>query len=61
MTKANQRIRNELKNNGFFLWQLSDLLGISESTLYVKIRRELPEEEQNRIIDLIRNAGKERS
>ena len=61
MEKANKRIRDELKKHGFYLWQLADIMQISESHMYVKIRRELPEDMQNSIIDLIRQeAEKER-
>ena len=36
---------------------LSKLLGVSEMTVYRRLREELPEDEQNRIIALIETGG----
>lgn len=61
MEKRNTRIREELKTHGLRMWQLADLMKIHINTLTIRMRHELPEEEQNRIIDLIRQeAEKER-
>lgn len=38
---------------------LSKLLGVSEMTVYRKLRDELPEEEQDRICKLIEKSGGE--
>lgn len=40
-------------------YDLSKLLGVSEMTVYRRLRDELPEEEQNRICDLIERSGGE--
>lgn len=59
--KANQRIREAVKESGMYYWQLADLMRISSWTLSVKLRHELPQKEQNRIVQLIReNSNKER-
>ena len=58
---SNQIIRTALEKTGMKKWQLADLMGIHHSTLSVKLRHELPEEEQRRIVKLIENhasAGK---
>jgi len=52
--KANQRIRKALKESGFCQWELALFLGMGETTLSRYLRQELPEEEQDKIIDLIR-------
>ena len=49
----NLNIRNVLIQNNMKQWQLADHLGISEYTLCKKLRRELPEQEQKRIIEVI--------
>jgi len=54
MSKTNEKVRAELKKNGMFQWQLAKLLGISEPTFTRKMREELPEEEQDRLVSIIR-------
>lgn len=49
----NLKIRNALVQNNMKQWQLADYLGISEYTLCKKLRKELPEQEQERIIEVI--------
>ncbi len=56
---ANEKIRNALKKCGMCQWKLAILLGISEQTIYRKLRVELPEEEQQKLIELITEHGKE--
>lgn len=50
---ANYRIRNALLKNNVKHWQLAEKMGITEFSLSRKLRRELPKEEQKKIIDLI--------
>ncbi len=54
----NEKIRNELFNSGMRQWMLADALEISEYTLCKRLRHELPKEEQERIISLIREWGR---
>lgn len=58
-TKNNKRVRIVMIEAGIKQWELARLLGISEPALSQKLRDELPEEEQNRIIDLIEKSDKE--
>ena len=58
--KANQQIRNALENSGVFYWQLADILGISQSTLTVRLRHELPDVETKRILRLIEENAEKR-
>ena len=53
----NIEIRNELKKRRMFNYELADLLGVSEFTLSRKLRKELPEEEKQRILSVIRKEG----
>ena len=49
----NKRIRLKLAEYELTQYDLSKLLGVSEMTVYRKLREELPEAEQDRIISLI--------
>lgn len=49
----NLNIRNALAQNNMKQWQLADYLGISEYTLCKKLRRELPDREQEKIMKVI--------
>lgn len=53
MTKANQKIREEARRRGVFLWEVAAGLGMPESTFMKKLRFEFPEEEQARILSVI--------
>lgn len=50
----NMKIRQLLLEVGMKNYQLAALMGISEFTLSRKLRNELPEEEQNHIISIIK-------
>ena len=52
-------IRDALKEYGVKQWQLAELLGCGEYTLCRKLRRELPREEQERIVEIIKASKKE--
>ena len=53
----NQENRNAMKENNIKQWELAEMLGISENTMCRKLRKELPDEEKKRILEIIR--GKE--
>ena len=50
----NLQIRQALKESNIKHWQLAEMLGIGESTLCVKLRKELPTEEKERILTIIK-------
>jgi hypothetical protein len=54
---ANERIRRAAGGHGLKLWQVAEILNMTDSSLSRKLRKDLPEEEQNRIIEAIRNAA----
>lgn len=49
----NQDIRTASKTKSVFLWEVAERLNISEPTMTRKLRRELPNEEKQRIFSLI--------
>ena len=59
MSKTNERVRTELKKNGMYQWQLAKRLGVSEPTFTRMMREELPDEEQDRLVSIIRGGDSE--
>ena len=49
----NQNVRNHAKKQGVRLWQIAAELGINDGNFSRKLRVELPENEQERIIAII--------
>ena len=54
----NTKVRIKMIEAGLKQWQLAQILGIDESVLSRKLRYELPEEEQDRIVALIEETKK---
>lgn len=54
----NFKIREALKENGLKHWELAEILKMGENTLSRKLRRELPQVEQDRIIEIIKENRK---
>ena len=59
-TLNNMKIRIKLMEHNKRLWWLARILETSEATLSRRLRDELPEEEQNRIIQLIEEKAGEK-
>ena len=59
MAVKNQDIRDAAKKSGIKLWQIADKLGIWDATLSRKLRKELPQEEKEKIIGIIAELAKE--
>ncbi len=49
----NSRVRIAAMETGVKLWQVAERLGINDGNLSRKLRRELPQEEQERILKII--------
>ena len=60
MRLANEIIRDAAKNNNVYLWELADRLGIADTTLSRKLRKELHREEAERAIQIINEIAAER-
>lgn len=56
--KANMKIREKARNSGVRLRQIADALGMQESLFSKKLRKELPEDEQERILNIIDDLAK---
>lgn len=50
---TNKKVRMAMFDHGLRMFELARILNTSETTLYRRLRDELSEEEQNRIIKLI--------
>lgn len=50
---VNQEIRQRLAQAQVKQWQLAEAMSLSEFTLSRRLRHELPQEEQARILDII--------
>ncbi len=55
----NKKVRLKMMEHEVTQYGLSKLLGVSEITVYRRLRDELPEDEQDRIVALIEKAGGE--
>ncbi len=53
MSKANQKIREAAKEKSVALWRIAEKLGINVGNVSRKLRRELADEEQQRILNII--------
>lgn len=49
----NLLIRNSMRENQVFQYEVAEILGISEPTLIRWLRKELPEDKQKHIVTLI--------
>ena len=51
---ANNDIRLTAKGNNVALWQIAEVLKISEPTMTRKMRKELPQQEKDKILGIIK-------
>jgi len=58
---ANVDIREAATSSQVRLWQIADVLGIADSNLSRKLRKELPQDEKDRIFSIIKQLAKEGS
>ena len=59
MTQTNQTIRRTAAGAGVKLWQIADRLGYSDSNFSRMLRKELPEDKQKQIHQIIDELAKE--
>lgn len=50
---ANKEVRDSLAAHNIPQWQLADALGIHEETLCRRLRRELPDDEKAKLLEVI--------
>jgi len=53
MTRANKDIRRIAKEKGIYLWQIADRLGMYDSNFSKLLRKELPNDNRERIMQII--------
>lgn len=58
---ANAEIRKAAKNSGVCLWQIAERIGVNDGNFSRKLRRELPPEEQEKIMGIINDLAAERA
>ena len=61
MSTANAEIRRAAKNAGVCLWQIAERFGINDGNFSRKLRRELPPEERDKILGIIKDLAAERA
>lgn len=49
----NLEIRREAAKNGLKLWEVAEVCGVTDSTFSRKLRRELPSEQRDHILNMI--------
>ena len=57
---SNKEIRNAAGGHGLKLWEVAEAIGMNESAFSRKMRRELPEEEKNKILSVITRLAQEK-
>ena len=58
---ANAEIRRAAKSAGVCLWQIAERIGVNDGNFSRKLRRELPPEEREKIMGIIKDLAAERA
>ena len=53
LTTNNMDIKSRAKNKGVYLWEVADKLGVIDCNFSRKLRKELPQDEKQKIFDII--------
>lgn len=53
---CNVTVRERIKNAGVFHWQVAEALGVSESKFCRMLRREMPEDQQRKVLEAVEKA-----
>ncbi len=54
---TNVKVRIAMSDHNITQWKLARLLDVSESTVWRLLREELPDEDQDRLVELIKTGG----
>lgn len=57
----NMEIRREAARNGLKLWEVAEACGVTDSTFSRKLRRELPSEQRDHILNMIRKLAEHKA
>lgn len=60
ITVNNKKLRDYAKNKGVKLWQIAERLNINDGNFSRKLRKELSEEEKQKIIEIINTVAKQK-
>jgi len=58
---ANMEIRTAAKRAGVRLWQVAERVGVNDGNFSRKLRRELPPDERDKILEIINELAVERA
>lgn len=58
--RANAEIRESAKQAGVCLWQVAEACGVNDGNFSRKLRKELPQEEKQNILEIIDRLSKEK-
>lgn len=61
LLKSNLNIRKKIKESGLPFWFIADQLGVADTTFSKWLRKELPEEKKQMILEIIKQETKESS
>ena len=53
LTTNNMDIKSRAKNKGVYLWEVADKLGVIDCNFSRKLRKELPQDEKEKIFNII--------
>lgn len=56
---CNKEIREAARKAGIRLWQVAEVYGINDGNFSRKLRRELPQEEKHKILEIIEKLAQE--
>ena len=56
----NREIREAAKRAGVHLWQVAEACGVNDGNFSRKLRKELPQEEKQTILEIIERLSKEK-
>lgn len=57
---CNKEIREAAKKAGIHLWQVAEVCGVNDGNFSRKLRKELPQEEKQMILEIIDRLSKEK-
>lgn len=58
--ETNREIKNAAKSAGVYHWEIAEKLGIQDSAFSRKLRKELPDQEKQAILQIIQDLAAER-
>ena len=58
--RVNTEIREKAKQAGVCLWEVAEVYGMNDGNFSRKLRRELPQEEKQNIMEIIDRLSKEK-